>query len=316
MAETIADAGGDVRWLERSGGVRLRYAVFGPPGAQGWCVLLPGYTEFIEKHLETVADLRRRDFGVVTLDWRGQGLSSRALADRSKGHVIDFSEHLSDLDAVTSDAGIAGSGPATVLGHSMGGHLALRFCANRPGEVRRAVFVAPMLGVTQIQTAGLMLVEALCGLGLAGRYIFGGKPYGPERRVFEGNRLTSDRARFERLHRLIDADRDLAVADPTMGWVRAAMRSIAEIRRPGWMEAIATPLLIAIAGQDRIVDNAAIEASLARLPDARVTRLTDARHEILGETDAIRADFWREVDAFLGTDPPTPGQNDESLGAV
>ena len=311
VAESIEAAGGEVRWLQRSDDVRLRYAVFDSPGSSQWCLLLPGYTEFIEKHLETVDDLRRRGFGVVTLDWRGQGLSSRALADRSKGHIVDFADHLGDLDAVTADAGLAESvrrdgTPLTVLGHSMGGHLALRYCANRPAEVGRAVLVAPMMGVTRIQTPGLLLVEALCALGFAGHYIFGGRPYGPERRIFDGNRLTSDQGRFERLHRLIDGNPDLAVADPTMGWVRAAMRSIAITRTPGWLEAISTPLLVAVAGRDRIVDNAATQAALARLPSAHEVMLREAEHEILGEVDGIRAAFWREVDGFL--DRSQPGQ--------
>ena len=38
----------------------------------------------------------------------------------------------------------------------------------------------------------------------------------------------------------------------------------------------------------------------AELPDARLVDIPGAKHEILHETDAVRAAFWREVDAFLG----------------
>lgn len=299
VAETIEAAGGTVHWLDRPDGVLLRYATFGPPGDAGWCLFLPGYTEFIEKHLETVADLRSRGFGVLTLDWRGQGLSGRMVADRSKGHVDDFDQHLDDLDAVIADAGVLEGEPITVVGHSMGGHLTIRFCHRDPGAVSRAIAIAPMMGVTRLGPAGAALVSVLTKIGFAQSYIFGGQPYGPRRRLFEGNRLTSDPVRFERMHRLIEANPDLALADPTMGWVDAAWRSIALTRRLGWLEAVTTPLLVAVAGRDRIVDNPSTEAAIRRLPNATVLRLETAEHEILGEVDPIRAAFWATADGFL-----------------
>jgi lysophospholipase len=299
VPETIAAAGGETRWLDRPDGMRLRYAVFGPAGERGWCVLLPGYTEFIEKHLETVGDLRARGFGVVVLDWRGQGLSGRALADRSKGHVKDFDDHLNDLDAVIAACPELAAGRRTMLGHSMGGHLTIRHCHRHPDAVSRAVVIAPMMGVTRLGPAGAALVRGIVRVGFAGSYIFGGQPYGPRRAQFDGNRLTSDPQRFARLHRLIAANPDLALADPTMGWVDAAWRSIALTRKPGWLEAVRTPLLVAIAGNERIVDNRSTERALRRLPNATAVRIDGAEHELLGETDAHRAALWAAIDGFL-----------------
>ena len=66
----------------------LRYARWAPPpGRKGTVCMFQGRAEFIEKYFETVRDLQARGFAVATLDWRGQGLSDRALADRRKGHV-------------------------------------------------------------------------------------------------------------------------------------------------------------------------------------------------------------------------------------
>ena len=48
--------------------------------AQGVCVLLNGQTEFIEKYFEVIDELRGRGFSVATMDWRGQGDSSRLTA--------------------------------------------------------------------------------------------------------------------------------------------------------------------------------------------------------------------------------------------
>ena len=105
----------------RPGGVRLRAARFPAgrgSGDRGRCVFLSGYTEFIEKHLGSVAELTGRGFEVVTLDWRGQGLSDRALADRHKGHIDRMETHLEGLEAVLEAVDGFASGPSTVVAHS------------------------------------------------------------------------------------------------------------------------------------------------------------------------------------------------------
>src|ERR1700735_3280323 len=85
-------------------GADLRAARFAAaPGvpARGVCVLLNGQTEFIEKYFEVIDELRGRGFAVATMDWRGQGDSSRVLTDDSrKGFVTDFHEYDEDLDTL------------------------------------------------------------------------------------------------------------------------------------------------------------------------------------------------------------------------
>src|SRR6516165_2660670 len=74
--------------------VSIRYARWEPPrGRKGTVVIFQGRTEFIEKYFEVVHDLRARGFAVATLDWRGQGLSDRALRNPRKGYVRNFSQY-------------------------------------------------------------------------------------------------------------------------------------------------------------------------------------------------------------------------------
>src|SRR3984893_17567150 len=74
--------------------VSLRFARWAPPpGRKGTVFLFQGRAEFIEKYFETVRDLRARGFAVATFDWRGQGMSDRALAGRQKGHIRNFFEY-------------------------------------------------------------------------------------------------------------------------------------------------------------------------------------------------------------------------------
>ena len=54
-------------------GAALRWGHLPARNACAECVLVGGFGEFIEKHLETVRDLAAQGIAVWCLDWRGQG---------------------------------------------------------------------------------------------------------------------------------------------------------------------------------------------------------------------------------------------------
>src|SRR5206468_3028918 len=64
---TLADCHGTLRWLTAEDGIRLRVVSFPAKGPErGPLLFLNGMSEFVEKHLETVADLQARGFAVTT----------------------------------------------------------------------------------------------------------------------------------------------------------------------------------------------------------------------------------------------------------
>ena len=110
--------------------------------------IFPGRTEWIEKYFETVRDLRSRGFAVAILDWRGQGLSDRALSDPLKGYVGNFSEFDTDLETFMREVVLPDCPPPIfALAHSMGGAVALRTIARGHRWFDRTVLAAPMLGI-------------------------------------------------------------------------------------------------------------------------------------------------------------------------
>lgn len=302
--------GGVAEWITARDGARLRAALFTPPGAaRGTVVLSPGRTEVIEKYFEVTDELLQRGFVVLVHDWRGQGLSARALPDRLKGHARGYRTFLSDYEAVIAAFQDRMPGPWLAVGHSMGGCLTLLALAK--GQARRfagCVLSAPMLAIRTGDVpvaAARVLAKVNCLLGKAGGYVRDdpGKPFDE---TFEGNPLTHDRARYARQHAQLKACPDLALGAPTWGWLDFAFQATGALSRPGALSSVALPVIILSAAEDKLVDNSGQEIIAAQLPKGRFVSVPGAEHEILMETDDLRARFWTQFDALADQVAPRP----------
>jgi lysophospholipase len=258
----------------------------------------------MEKYTEVVEELNQRGFEVYSCDWRGQGLSGRLLDDRRKGHVGRFEEYLKDLDrllAILDKRGVPG--PHILLGHSMGGHLALRYLARRPGRFARVVLSSPMIDIQLPRFLSPAIlrwtVRAALFAGLQGAYVPGSNGTPVEQTQFEDNPLTSDRMRFERSLAMLRRDPRLAVGGVTYGWLAAALQSINLLRSPSFARNLDVPVLMVTASEDKIVCPQAQVQFCRDLPQGRLVRIQGARHELLVETDERRAQFWSAWDRFL-----------------
>ena len=292
----------EVAWLVRPDGRRLRAALFDSIGApRGSVVLSGGRNEPIEKYFEVIGELQARGFAVLAHDWRGQGLSDRALADRLRGHCESHEEMVADLVALLDVYQHRLPEPRIAIGHSMGGCLTLRALVDgeaASGRIAGAILSAPMLGL-RTRPLPPAVVSALARLGrIAGR----GERYGPAGPgrpfdlPFDGNVLTQDRARFSRHRALIAACPDLALGGPTWGWLDAAFRGMALLARPDRLRRVGVPVIICAAQRDHVVDTAALRRAALLLPRGRLVEVPGAYHEILMETDERRAFFWWACD--------------------
>lgn len=289
-------------WLVTYDGVRLRYARWAVENPKAVAIVLTGRNEFVEKYDEIARELNGRGFDVWTMDWRGQGLSTRALPNRQRGYVSSFVYYLSDLRAFLKLIEETTSLPRFIFAHSMGGHITLRYLHDFPDAVTAAVVTAPMIDMTTRRfPPGLARVVVELGMisRLAHRYIPGMNDYDPSQDLFDSNENTSDRDRFERRVRLLSENPDLLLGGVTFGWLDAAFRSIALLRKPEYLRDITTPLLVFAAMDDRVVNTSAIEHAARDLPNCQLVHLHGSRHEVMHESDRVRDEFWRHVDGFL-----------------
>jgi lysophospholipase len=300
LPEAPVPAGGSAQWFIGAGGRRLRVAYFPAENPVGSVMLSTGRTEAIEKYLEVVGELLARGFSVLVHDWRGQGLSDRLLSDRLKGHAVGFDDFVADFGALLTAFDDRLPHPRIAMAHSMGGCLVLLALARGEKRFDGAVLSAPMLGI-KTGANPYWLARALAWgaslLGAGGGYVLG-QVTDPFTATFDGDRMTHDRARHDRSRAQILASRDLALGNVTWGWARSAFAAVDWLRSARAVTQVAIPVTVVAAGADTLVDNAALKAITQRLPHGRFVEIPGAYHEILMETDDIRAVFWGEFDAL------------------
>ncbi len=289
-------------------GHAIRFGIWPCPKGKtlGSVILLNGRSEFMEKYAETIGELNQRGFAVFSFDWRGQGLSTRMLANKHKGFIQSYNIYINDLELFfTRIVQPEATPPFILLAHSMGGHIALRFIHNHPEVQGRAILVSPMIDLFT-SSLSRRFVRFITGIairtGAADSYVIGSGDYRPDRHRFKGNRLTSDPVRFMNGKKAIENNSDLALGGVTYGWLSATFESIDILTGPGYVAGIHMPILLVSAGSDKVVSIKAQRQICRSMKDCRFIEIPGARHEILMETDAIRSIFWDAFDRFSGAE--------------
>jgi pimeloyl-ACP methyl ester carboxylesterase len=96
-------------------------------------VMLHGWMD-VAASFQFVVDALSVERHVLALDWRGFGASDTPQAD-----TYFFAEYLGDLEMVLDALFGADRAPLDLLGHSMGGNVAMLYAGVRPQRVRRLV---------------------------------------------------------------------------------------------------------------------------------------------------------------------------------
>jgi lysophospholipase len=131
--------------LRAADGVRLAYRSWPVPSPRAVLIVSHGLGEHAGRYAPLAADLGQRRVAVHALDHRGHGRSQGR-----RGFVTRFDEFVRDLEAFRlrvadeTEPGV----PTFLLGHSLGGLIAIRYLQAHPdAPLRGAILSAPLLGV-------------------------------------------------------------------------------------------------------------------------------------------------------------------------
>lgn len=125
-------------------GVRIFYRLSPVPGARHTVLLVHGYGEHSGRYEKFPEKMKGLSAQFAIMDLRGMGRSEGA-----RGTVSAFEDYLRDLSSFVGHLRGKGFLPKQfiLLGHSMGGLVALTWAMKNPQAVRMLILSAPFLGL-------------------------------------------------------------------------------------------------------------------------------------------------------------------------
>lgn len=251
--------------LEGVGGLQLFWQRWEPAGKRATIVLAHGASEHSGRYAWTAEELAARGYATWAIDHRGHGRSegARAYLDRLANAVAD-------LDGLVA---LAAGGPLFLLGHSMGGTVALAYALEHQERLDGLVLSAPLAALEAAsplqRIAGQVLSVIAPRLGVV---------------PIDSTAVSRDPAVVQ------DYDRD-----PLNHHGKLPARTVAELagaigRFPDEVERLTLPILLLHGSADRLVPPAASEMvnDRASSQDKTIIRYEGLYHELLNEPERER----------------------------
>jgi alpha-beta hydrolase superfamily lysophospholipase len=267
---TEAEARHEEGFINSADHLRLYWQRYTPATPRSTVMVLHGGGDHSGRYPAITTALVRAGFQVALLDFRGHGQS-----DGRRWHIDGFSDYLADLDAFVTKLRADGTpGKLFAVAHSQGALVTALWALSHRGAVDGVVLSSPYFRLA-LRAPVLKVV----GAKLLGRIV----PWLPVATGLDIADLTSD-AEMQRW-----TERDpLYGRATTPRWFEESNRAQVEVlRRAGEFEA---PLLVLVAGADRIADSSAARAftDAARSTDKRLVVYDGFRHEIFNERERER----------------------------
>lgn len=277
-------------------GVKLQYYYGIPENPAGSIVMVHGFCEFFAKFHELAWYFWQAGYAFFFLEQRGYGLSGGKLPEPDIVYIDDYKTYVSDLHefleqvVAPKDKGLR----RILYAHSMGGAVSALFLETWPGYFEKALLSSPMLRLQagyypSVVSAAIGLLSKLTGkekkLG-PGQQHFSDKP------DFAGSCMLSEpRYRYVFEERL--KDERYQTNGASFGWAVASMKATRRLMKNAGK--IKIPVTIFAAGQDDLVDAAGFADFSEKVPDCRIIRYENAKHEIYGSGEEVRKQYFRDV---------------------
>lgn len=264
----------------------------------------PGMREFRPKFNESLSNLADLGHNVRFINWQGQGGSEPRMRDRFHRAAHGFDDDARDLVQFMSQP-VPGDAPKIYIGHSMGALIGLLALARSPATFNAAELLTPLLGFHHPLASVLEnILNKIphCEKLLEHFYVQGGawKRRDDPRSTFKPEDYSSDPVRMYLHDEWASSNPEFQTGDLTLGGFKEACRAIAFLKQPGVAEKIkGVPVHIYSAEHDKIVPCQPIFDMAARIPNAVITPIPAAEHELLMENDGIRDEIIQNIHNFI-----------------
>ena len=256
-----------------------------PP--RGTIVITHGLAEHSECYHALAKSLAQEGWHVYGWDLRGHGRSDgkRGLAR----HLSEFERDLNSfLETSVKPQHAKEKGPIILFGHSMGGMVTLRYLANTQHSIDAVVLSSPLLGLSVKVPKIKEQIAIYANKWAPTLTLYNEIKYADLSRDTEMlNQYPKDTLRHDKISPGIF----LSMLE-SMEWM------------PSQAEKIAIPVLMQLAGEDRIVSAEASRAFFDKLPNKKnqVILYPESYHEIYNDLDRDRviADLKKFINPYLG----------------
>ena len=262
-------------------GSMIRYGVYTQTNCpECWIVFANGREEWIEKYQTLPKEIcLKKNIGFLTWDHRGQGGSSG-----KRSHIEDIDFYVEDGSELLNI--VVGSAPFVLIGHSMGGLIAL--CAVLKNRVfpRHLILLSPLLQMRNkpLNRKVAKSLASLLSLFYLGKLHCG---VGSHDCSFDNNPYTHDFDSFQKIQ-----SSPYKLPSPTFSWIRAIFKAIDYISSEKNISHANIPIDIFTAQNETIVEkNGAKEwATKACKLEKKISlkEMKGARHELLKESPKIK----------------------------
>jgi alpha-beta hydrolase superfamily lysophospholipase len=252
-------------------GLDLHCRSWTPTDPRGVLVIVHGLAEHGGRFRTTAEFFAAQGWVVFAGDLRGHGLSPDAPGG-GRVHVRRFTDYFMDVEAFTDVARQANESlPLFLLGHSMGGLIAISYLLQHPADLTGAVISSPALG-THPEFRPPLALRLLVGLlsRLAPRARFPSD--------LDSSALSRDPAVVQAY-----LDDPLVSRKVSARWYAELVKAIKLAHEQAG--ALRTPILLMQSGADRLVDPAAPARWAAAAPAGLVEQVTweGFYHEMFNE---------------------------------
>ncbi|WP_175990613.1 alpha/beta hydrolase [Bacillus sp. Marseille-Q1617] len=235
--------------------------------AKAVIVIIHGAMEHHGRYGWLIEMWRAAGFHVIMGDLPGQGMTSR----RQRGHIDSFDEYLIEVKDWVQ-AAYQFELPVFLLGHSMGGLIAVRMLQESHVKLAGVILSSPCLGLVNGPSKPIELLS------------YGLNKFAPMVKFPSG--LTIDMATRNADVREIDSNDTLYITKVSVRWYRELAQAI-KLATVNLNKMPDIPLLVLQAGDDKIVDKSAVKKwfNELSLSEMHYKEWAKCYHEIYNEPE-------------------------------